>query len=553
MSTVGVHLPGHRPGRASRAVAVVLLVGLVVGGGPLLLGPPGGDDAYYHAMYALEHARCWLGGVPFPAWYPDLNGGLGGPEPRARPQIPLALHAAFALVLGDAVAATSLATAVIPVVAGLLMLTVARRRCCSPGACLLAAVAWCASPYLLVSLHERAALQEAWAVALLPWLFDALLPPAPASRRQVLRGGVALAVVLATQLLVAFMAGLVVVVAHAIARGRRPARLATAGGLGLGLAAASWVPNVLGLRRLQGEVFESGWFDWRHRFLLSASDPAAALNLHLTLVAAALVVSATLLVIARGRTGALGAGALACVALATPLAAPLWAAAPGFALLQFPWRWLGPASALAVLALASAGSGRRAAAVGLLFVIPTVGVIAWAPRLTPGLPLRPLDPPGLAARAAARYGVPPILPSFPAMLPRGVDLAVALLEATAARAELQAPVRTGPRTWEWRVTRSDAGLTILPLLADEGWRVRIDGGLAPWRSTDGLVGVRSPAGSHTVVAVQTALPEAVLGTGITLVTVLVWMFVARRGRGRAAAVESAEATPAAQRGAADPA
>jgi len=522
--------PGRRVAAWWPAAAVVTW-GLVVGGAPLILGPPNGDDAYYHAMYALEHARCWRGGVLLPSWYPDLNAGLGGPEPRARPQLPLALHAAFALLLDDAVAATSLATALIPVAAGLLMLSVARRRGLPGGAAVFAALVWCGSPYLAVSLHERAALQEAWAIALLPWLLDALLPPAPASRRDAVRGGIALAVMLGTQLLVAFMAGLVIVAAHLLARERRPARVAAAGALGVGLAAASWVPNLLGLHRLQGETFATGWFDWRQRFLLSVSDPAPDLNRHLSLVAAAVLVAVALLASHRGRSRALAAGAAVSVLLATRIAAPLWGIAPGFDLLQFPWRWLGPASALAILSLAAAAPGWRRVAAGSVLALPLAGALAWAPRLAPGRPLRPSRP-ELAAQAATRYGVAPILPSFPAMIPRGVDLAEALRAARAVRRGIPAADPAGPRVWTWHVESRVEGLAALPLLADDGWRVRVDGRAAAWRPAYGLVGVVTPAGASTVTAEQVPLPEALLGLGLSIVTAAAWIVWARTSRRR---------------------
>ena len=510
---------------------IVLLVGLAIGAGPLVLGPPGGDDAYYHAMYALEHARCWRGGVLFPSWYPDLNAGLGGPEPRARPQLPLALHAAFALVLDDAVAATSLATAIIPIAAGLLMFAVARRRGVSPAGAVVPALVWSAAPYLLVTLHERGALQEAWATALLPWVLDRLLPPAPATRRAMLGASLAFGVLLATQLLVAYMAALTVVVAHALSRRRQPARLAAALALGLGIAAWSWLPNVIGLRRLQAGLFTSGWFDWRRRFLLSTTDPAPVLNARMVLVALAVLGGAALLLTVAGRSRALAAGAMGTVLLATPLARPVWELAPGIALLQFPWRWLGLASALVAVALAEPMRKRAANVSGLLLVLPAVVALASPPRLDPGPPLRPSDPAAKAAQAATRYGVPPILPPFPAMLPRGTNLTEALQAAREARPRLPAPAQSGPREWSWRLEGASSEIVVLPLLADDGWRVRLDGVRVPWHPSRSLVSVVVPANAHTVTAIQAMLPESIVGAVVTAMVIVAWLWLRRRGRG----------------------
>ena len=510
--------------------------GLLVGGLPLLSGAPGGDDAYYHAMYAQQHARCWRGGVFFPRWYPDLNGGLGSPEPRPRPVLPLALHAAFALALDDAVSAVSLATLLIPPVAGLVMLGASRKRGAPLSAAAVAAAAWAAAPYLMVSLHERAALQEAWACALLPWVLAALLPPWPRTERDAALGGCAFALLLATQLLFAFMAGIVIAAAHLVSRQRRPLRAAAAVGLGLGLAAASWVPNVASLWRVQGERFASGWFDWRARFLFTGGGPDPVLARHMLAVFLAASAAALLLLVMREAPGSsLALGGLAVAAMATPVALSVYAFVPGFALLQFPWRWLAPASCLIAMALA-ATARRWVRLVGAaIFLLPLLIPFAWRWRLPPGPPLRPSDPPHRAAQSATRFGVPPMLPSFPATLPHGVDLAKALRAAPPARAALAAPESAGPRVWVWRLNGVVPVSAVLPLLADDGWRAELDGAPAPCRTRDGLVEVAVPAGRHALRLAQVLLPEDLLGIAVTATAALglaLW-FGRRRSLGSA--------------------
>lgn len=512
--------------------AALVAWGLLVGGLPLLSGAPGGDDAYYHAMYAQQHARCWRGGVIFPRWYPDLNGGLGAPEPRPRPLLPLALHAVFALVLDDAVSAISLATLLIPPVAGLVMLAAARKLGAPLKTAVAAGAAWAAAPYLMVSLHERAALQEAWACALLPWVFAALLPPRPGTRKDIAVGGCAFALLLATQLLFAFMAGLVIGMAHLVARKRQPLRAGAAVGLGLGLAAVSWVPNVVSLWRVQGERFASGWFDWRGRFLFSggAQDPVLArhmLAVYLAASAAALLIIVT----KRAAPRSLAWGGLAVLSLATPVAYVLYAFVPGFALLQFPWRWLAPGSCVVALALATVAPRWVRLGGTAVFLLPLLIPFAWRWRLPPGAPLRPSDPPARAAQSATRFGVPPILPSFPATLPRGVDLTAALRRAPKETAALPTPESAGPRVWVWKVARDAPALAVVPLLADDGWGAEVDGAPAPWRTRDGLVEVQVPAGQHTLRLAQKLLPEDLLGITLTGAAVLGLALRFRRGAG----------------------
>ena len=212
-------MPAERTVLRAGAAALVLL-GLVAGGVPLLVGPPGGDDAYYHAMYAQQHAWCWRHGDLHPRWYPGLNDGLGSPEPRRRPLAALVAQAAIALALDDAVAATSLTTLLMPPLAGLLMLAAARRRGAGAGPAVLAGAAWATAPYLLIAVHQRAALQEAAALALLPVALVALLPPGAARQASLPSRIVALAGLAATHLLVTFTAGAVAAVA-CLGSGRR--------------------------------------------------------------------------------------------------------------------------------------------------------------------------------------------------------------------------------------------------------------------------------------------------------------------------------------------
>ncbi|MDD5562581.1 MAG: hypothetical protein PHQ91_02595 [Thermoanaerobaculaceae bacterium] len=506
----------HGPGRWR--VLVVIGFGLIVGGGPLLVGAPGGDDAYYHAMRAEEHARCWLGGVALPRWYPDLNAGLGGPEARAYPLLPLSLQAALALAADDGVAATSLATVLIAVVAGMTMLRAGDRRNVPRAWGAVAAMAWSASPYLMIALHERVSLAEGWGLAVLPWVLDASLPPQPASRREMTAAALAWAVLLATQLPLAAMACGVVAAGHLAAPGReRLARIAGAGALGAAVAAVSWVPNLAALGRTASGFLTEGAFGFAGQFLPGglANDPRLAHQLLLAL-AGATAAGLALAVFDRGAARGLGVAAVAAAIMATPLAGPLYRHLPGMALLQFPWRWVGVAACLATLAaLRSTRRPLRAAAIVAL-VLPLAGV-TWARwRLAPGAPLRPGDPGVVVARAAARYGVPPILPSFPAYLPRGVDLPAALADAAHARALVTRAGPSSPDRFEFRCDPSVGGTVRLPLLAADGWEVTLDGRRVGWSGERGLVAVVVAPGPHRIVARQTLLPEDIAGIALSL-------------------------------------
>ncbi len=531
---------GHWP------ILVVIGFGLVVGGAPLLVGPPGGDDAYYHAMRAQQQAHCWLGGVALPRWYPDLNAGLGGPEARAYPLVPLSIQAALALAANDGVAATSLATVLIAVLAGCAMLRVGRRWGASPAWAAVAAVAWSASPYLVIALHERASLAEGWGLAILPWVLDVSLPPRPASRGEMVEAVLAWAALLATQLPLAVMA-CGVVAAFQLARPERGrlARVIAAGVLGAGLSAISWLPNVAALGRTASDLHTEGAFNFAGHFLPGglADDPLLGRQL---LLALAGVVAAGLAMAGfdRGAARGLGVAAVAAGLMVTPLASPLYRYLPGLAMLQFPWRWIGVAACLATLAaMRSAWRSLRAVAIGML-LLPLAGVSWTRWRLAPGAPLRPGDSGVAVARAAVRYGVPPILPAFPAYLPRGVDLREALAAAPRARALVTAVGRPSPDRFEFRCEAPAGGAVSLPLLAADGWEVSVDGRRVGWANESGLVTIGVARGAHRIVARQALLPEDVAGIALSLAGAAALGFLAwRRRLGPPAPGAGADAAP----------
>ena len=526
---------GPRAASLAAVVAIALAAGVV----PLLGGAPAGDDAYYHAVRAQQQARCWLHGQPWPRWYPDLNGGIGGPEPRAYPAWPLLAHGALALALGDGIAATSVASAAIPLLAALATLAVARRRGAGAGWAAALAAAWALAPYLVIAVHERCALAEGWALAILPWALDALLPPAPAGRRGLLRGAVAFAALLLAQLPLALMTGMVAAAAQLLAGGRRGAvRCAGASGLGLALAAFSWLPNLASVWRLSGEALVAGGYGWRGHLLPAAPAAEPVLAHGLTLALGGVAAAAAALLLGGGRAArGLAGGSLALALLATPVAGWVHGVVPGLDFLQFPWRWLGPGSALAVLAaVASDRRVARAAALALL-VLPAAAAEPSRWRLPAGPALDPAAALPASAEAVRRYGMPPVLLSLPGYVPRGVTLLEAMARANAIPPEAVAGIAAGPAEWRFAVAGAVTRRQALPLLADAGWRVQVDGRPVAWESQGGLVAVAVTGGSHAVTAGRRPLPEDLAGGALSAaaLAVLAWLALGARRGGAAAA------------------
>lgn len=496
---------------------VIAMVGLAAGGVPLLWGPPGGDDAYHHAMLTQQQARCLAGGVPWPTWYPDLNAGLGGPEPRTRPIIPLTAHALLALVFDDAVAAISLVTLLIPVAIGLSVGVAGRRLGASHPNATVAGVVAALLPYLAFSLHERISLQEGWALALLPQVLVAFDAYARRSSGLVSAAGL-LAAMSGTHLLVTITT-IVLLAMWAAGVGRQAlARVGGAGLAGLGIGALFWVSGLVALGRVQSGTFVSDWFDWRERFVLLPSPSDPRLGGAMTATFVGIVLAATVAMLYKGKARRFGILALILAALATPLAWPLYQFVPGFAFIQFPWRWLGPSGLVLALGIAFLDRWILRAAVAGCALLPLTFFHPSFDRAMPGGALRPSAGPAEAAAAATRFFVPPILPSFPAMVPRGVVVDRAMAAAGRARRALPAAVQSGPALWRWDVNQPGAGNLVLPLLADPGWSVRVDGHSVGLTSTSGLLTVPIRAGEHVIECRQGWLPENWFGLGFSLLS-----------------------------------
>jgi hypothetical protein len=345
-----------------------------------------------------------------------------------------------------------------------------------------------------------------------------------------MRAAVWLAVLVAVHVLVAFMVIVIVACAQLLRRrDRSQLQAAAAGVAALLLAGASWLPSVAALPRLASDVLVAGDLRWDRHLLPGgvANDPV--LGVHLTLALAAVAVAALAVALFGGGTARLPAVAgLAALVLSTPLAAPFYRVVPGFALLQFPWRWLGPATCLALLAIAAVDRPLLRGAALLIVIAPLAVVPVWRWRLPEGAALRPSQGGAAAAEAARRYGVPPILPSAPNFLPRGVSLAEALVTARQLRAELPSPQPAGPERWEYRLARGTAGEQPVPLLDGPGWRARVDGNEVGWNGVRSLVAVPVPAGNHRVELRQVLMVEDVIGLLLSASGLACLAWLARR-------------------------
>jgi hypothetical protein len=301
-----------------------------------------------------------------PRWLPDLYGRHGSPLPiyyAPLAYVPVELLRACGLAASAAIQAT-FALFWLLAAAGAAW---AARSWFGRGAGVAAAAALALSPWLAADVYVRSGLAEVAGFALLPWVLGAAARPGP----RTLAGGAlaTAALVLAHNITALFGAAALATLALA---GPRPARrhVAAMAALGLLLSAAFWLPALAGTGAVRAaESLTTGHFDF-HRHFLAPADllpgraavvlPSAAGAdrpvrfgelLWLALLAAPWVArhAGATAPERRQRVWLLAALTVAALAMTTPLSRPLWEVVPGLRYVQFPFRWLLPATVGAAL------------------------------------------------------------------------------------------------------------------------------------------------------------------------------------------------------------
>ncbi len=535
---------------------------------------PETHDAQFHYYRSIVLAWHLGHGDLLPRLASDLGYGYGLPVFNFYG--PLFYYPpALLILLGlDAAIAVNLTLLVLLVLAGYGMLRLGREWF-GPLASWLAAAAFLYSPYLLLDLYWRGAFPEVLGLALLPWglLFFSLLLRAPdwASWRADWFGATAVTGLVALAHNISIVWSLPMLAASIGAGwllgegGNRPAirwRLVSAlCALGLGLALASFflLPAVTELRWIQASrLTGSPQRDYHNNFLAAAELLSLPKTFDPTQIAPPRPRSLGLPQLGLAALGlwfvwreprktrwlwlGLLLAAAASVALTLALSAPVWDALPPMKYIQFPWRWLGPASLMLALlggygasALLSHAGRAQAYAFGLAMVLIVTGNLSWAfATYFPPQPGAGIDAvrdfertSGLVGLSTEGEFVPIWVTQMPASdslrdrvvagdllarvrpdaLPAGVQLQSAdyQLTGTTARFLSNAPAEV---TFDW--------------FYFPGWIATVNGqpALIHIQSPSGLIGVSLPAGVSEVRLTFGLTPDRVAGGMISLLALL---------------------------------
>ena len=478
--------------------------------------PPDGDDAYHHTIGAVEQSRAWNEGAVWPRYHRGWNGGTGTFAPTIYSPIPLSVQGGLAWVVGDGRRAVGLSLAVALLMASVALVFASR----APITALVVL-----SPYVMAVALSRSTTTEAWALVGAVAVVTLAMPGRRLTRSRGLGLAAAVLWVAGCQVGMLLQLGWLLGVAWAVTlvrhwRGAGDSRVEAARSLadavswglaGLVAAAVLWLPAIIDARHLAVPELVSGPLDWRRNFLPDGSQ----LGLLLTATAASLVVVAVI-VMTRGESGnrgALAAAIVVGVVLSTPLSAPLWHL-PKMEILQFPWRFLGPSTVVAVVAVGGLRGRWRLASCALLLLPLTLLPV----RITSGSHSVPTNsaPAELAILAHQQWGLAPVLPSATGFYSSGFHR-LESLEHLGRQAAQVVSVDRSASGGSWRVEMSEPGLALLPIQWWPEWEIQSEGHELTYVNRRGLVAIELERGTFEIDASLRRSGSRTLGALLSIV------------------------------------
>jgi len=541
----------------------------------------GAHDAPHSVFFLTEFDAALRDGVWYPGWGTDHALGYG--YPTFVLYSPLAYYGAevFLLLGAGKVAAVKWVWALATVGAGLAMYAYARRVLGRlPG--LLAAAVYVYTPYHLADIYVRAALAEYCAFVWMPLVLLAFhnLAEKATARRLAVAGlvysalwlthnvtAVAFTPLLAAYVLYRLLAEQSVSSVHSLGKlARRTVAILAGGVLGLGIAAALILPNLLERRFIVQEQWVQQGYSYAQHFVYpfqlfsgfwgydpALPGPADGMSFQLGVMPVILGLAATVLAFRRRRPAGeraliffFAGTTLLLVALMLPLSAPVWDLLPIASLIQFPWRLLALTTvAMAILAGAAVvqihGTGQesqppRGQWVLLVLVVVLASFPYTLPEYTPvpDIAEGPLlvlkferEYPDMVGMTAWTKELPSDSPLVGQYLAGG-PLVTAEPLAPGASVEM---IRAGGASDELWV-RSEGGTALrFYTYYFPGWRVYVDGERLPDsevrpETAYGLLTVDVPSGEHRVLLRWGDTPVRMAGKAITAACILLALALA---------------------------
>jgi len=530
-----------------------------------------GDDFQFHLINTIELDRMWSEGVWYPRWSPNVAFGRGLPTFNFYPPLPRYLSTAMhrlGLPIRESVKATMVLALML---AGPAMYLFAR-SVYGERAGMVAGVAFAFAPYLANDALQRLAVNETIALVMMPLVllaFERLnAPSARLPWGRVIVAALAAATLVLTHLLMAMMfapsiAGYWLLVWQQSDHRRAfTGRVALAIILALGLSAFFWLPYLAEVGSVQmwrarvweltGEPLYPLHLRSLNDILLptmlwpdySVNNPILQRMLALPQVICALI--AVVLVrrspsrFTRAVTILFGLTLVISIFLIVHVSKPVWDLISPLQMVQFPWRFLGPASLAAALLTGVLWANVRFQkwATIVLDAVLIVVLMAWTlPWLRPFLCDIEPNPSGhfvvwVDQRTEGAGSTGELVPRWVETPQDDSPLTADLLAGRPLdrldRESLPEGAQAQPRTLRsqdstWQVNSPQTFTATFQNNYFPGWTVRVDGApvsIAPAKPT-GLIEASLPAGQYQVNLRLEATPAQRLGDAISLGALLV--------------------------------
>jgi hypothetical protein len=555
--------------RLDRNVLLVLALS-VFAWGPLV-GPPyflDAHDAPHSIFFLNQFDQAIRDGALYPRWGVDFALGYGYPLFDIYSTLALYVAEAFVLLGAGLTAAVKITYVIAFVLSGLTMYAFVKRVLC-PQAGVVAAAIYMFAPYRLLDIYVRSAFAEFCALSIMPLvllLFYELVRR-PSSLRLVFAGLAYAALFLThaataalfTMLLLPYVLFLL---ASKVREGRVPVLRAVglcvgAGILALSVAAIFLLPMLVE----KGYIVESQWtqgsFEYAKHFVYpsqlfspywgygyAGEGLQDEMSLQLGVAAVTLALVGAVYSLARRPRGwpqvcFFIVALLVIVGAMMPFARPLWGVLPLSAFVQFPWRLLGlaalPVAFLSGAAAQALGEGAwpggrtidaRVAVLALVIVLASYGYTVpeyTAPSARSEQPVAIIDfesfyPPdrvGMTVWASKQPQDSPLVSQYES----GQPLIKAVGLGEGMHIEMIGHGATHEDVQVWSV---DGGELQFYTYYFPGWRGYVDGRevqiypMGPY----GLITLRVPPGGHEVSIRFGTTPVRVIGTLVTVASLL---------------------------------
>lgn len=363
-------------------------------------GFPKGSDAVKHYRWSTEFTKSLSDGALYPRWFPEANRGGGSPMPLYYPPLPFYLAAAFNAAVGNMLTAISLSCYLALALSGLTMYGFSRLTLSRPTS-LLAAMLYMLVPYHMLDLYVGSAISEFWSFAWIPLIlyFTYRIIEEPGLRAAT---GLILSytLLLQTHVVSGFLISVILpVFALLLTRdARRLLQIAGSLAFGAGISAIFLVPVLF--ERKYVHIERVLRHDYKNYFLFErlasafktivvpSEDNEYPLQTELAAFGLLLLLAASILPLWKKlRAGqqndsriklwlALLVVTSLSLLMTVRVTQPLWRIIPGFAFLQFPFRWLLICSAGASVLTAAAvslvaGNAKRRVIYAAAFILVT--------------------------------------------------------------------------------------------------------------------------------------------------------------------------------------